>query len=69
MHNRKHGFSDKERRSRKRLIDLGMRQIDVSMATGIGPVDVNRVIKGISLAPAYIAEVYRCLGLEQPKEA
>ena len=63
------GFSEEERRLRKRLIELGVRQADVANALGIYITDVSNVIRGKSRSPRYVAEVYKYLGLNMPTEA
>ena len=62
------GFSEEEKRLRQRMIEMGIRQIDVANALGIHLADVSNVIREKSRSPRYIAEVYKFLGLEMPEK-
>ena len=60
------GFGEEERRLRKRMIEMNIRQKDVASALGIHVANVSSVIRGCSQSPRYIAEVYKYLGLDMP---
>ena len=62
------GFSPEERRLRKRMIEMGIRQKDIADDLGIHIQNVSNVIRQQSRHPRYIAEVYNYMGLEQPSE-
>ena len=62
------GFTDEERRLRKRIIDMGVTQKEIAETIGIQRQDVTAVIRGKSRSPRYIAEVYKCLELERPSK-
>jgi cyanate lyase len=61
------GFSDEERRIRIRKAEMGLRVKDIAEGIGILPVDVTMVIRVRSKSPRYITEVYKYLGLDEPK--
>ena len=63
------GFTDEERRLRVRMMEMGVRQKDIGKALGIDLSDVNKVVRGRSRSPRYVAEVYKYLGLEVPEGA
>ncbi|MCL2337206.1 MAG: hypothetical protein FWC60_07270 [Firmicutes bacterium] len=60
------GFTDEERRLRVRAMELNLRFVDIANMIGIRKQDVTAVIRGNSPSPAYIAEVYRVLGMDIP---
>lgn len=62
------GFTDEERRLRVRMLEMGLRQKDLADALGLPRQNVLAVIRGYSLCPLYVAEVYKYLGLEQPEK-
>ena len=61
------GFSEEERRIRKRILELGINQKKVAEVIGLQIRDVSEVVRGRSRTPHYIAEVYKFLGLEMPE--
>lgn len=58
---------EEERRLRKRMIDMNVKQRDIALATGLYLPDICHVIRQISKKPAYIRDVYNFLGLEIPE--
>ena len=60
------GFTDEERRLRKRILEMGINQKKVAEAIGLQLSDVSKVVRGRCKSPHYVAEVYRFLGLNMP---
>ena len=60
------GFTEEETRIRQRLLEMGIRQINVAEALGLHVRDISAVVRGKSRSPRYVAEVYKFLGLEMP---
>ncbi|MCL2357622.1 MAG: hypothetical protein FWC70_10835 [Defluviitaleaceae bacterium] len=58
-----------ERRIRKRMIDMNVKQRDIALAVGLFPTDVCKVITQTSKTPSYKRDVYNFLGLEMPNES
>ena len=62
------GFTDEERRLRKRILELGINQKKVADSIGLQLRDVSEVVRGRSRTPHYVAEVYKFLGLKMPNK-
>ena len=59
-------YGEEERRIRKRMVEIGVRQKDIVIGTGILKQDVSNVIRQRSKSTSYIAEIYHFLGLGLP---
>lgn len=62
------GFSQEEKRIRRRILDLGIKQKDIANELGISQQDVSMAIRGKSTCPRYVEAVYAYLKLDMPKE-
>ena len=62
------GFTDEERRLRRRILEMGINQKRVAEAVGLKLDDVSKVVRGRCKSPHYVAEVYNFLELKMPKE-
>lgn len=62
------GFSEEEKRIRRRILDMGIRQRDIADELGISKQDVSMAISGKSTCPKYVSAVYDYLGLDMPKK-
>lgn len=61
------GFSEEEKRLRRRIVDMGIRQKDIGDELGLSKADISHVFRGTCRSPRYVEAVYAYLGLEMPE--
>ena len=61
-------MSEEQRRLKKRMLEMGVRQIHVADFIGITRQDVSNVVNGRSDKPKYVEKVYNFLGLDMPQK-
>ena len=59
-------MSTEEKRLRKHMIDIEIKQADIVRGTGLSKPFVSAVIRGYSHCPAHIRKVYEFIGLTPP---